>query len=126
MRISSCASRGAHEPMRICPRSERHREVITDVNRSLIHAETRIDTCRLTGVGRRLWRTPPLSAGLQQRGLGRTSEESAMTGSEVDQLRRAADLISQPYLLEVLVAAESGDKPSATVPPDADSAAVDA
>ena len=49
-----------------------------------------------------------------------------MTGLEVDQLRRAIDLISQPYLLEVLVAATSGGRPSASVPADADPKAVDA
>ena len=49
-----------------------------------------------------------------------------MTGLEVDELRRAADLISQPYLPEVLMAAKSGGRPSTTVPADADPRAVDA
>lgn len=45
---------------------------------------------------------------------------------EVDQLRRTASLIAQPYLLEVLVAAGSGDRPSAVVPVDADPGSVEA
>lgn len=45
---------------------------------------------------------------------------------EVDQLRRTASLIAQPYLLEVLVAAASGETPSATIPDDADPASVEA
>ena len=44
----------------------------------------------------------------------------------VDQLRRAVDLISQPYLLEVLTAAKSGARPSTAIPADADPTAVDA